>query len=385
MALSSSDFDYMAQAIRLAERGLYTTMPNPRVGCVIAVQESGSPDRIIGQGFHKKAGEGHAEVNALASVSPENRSLLSCATAYVTLEPCSHQGRTGPCSQALIQAGVQRVVYGMEDPNPLVAGCGIEQLRAAGIVVDGPVLEDDVRALNPGFLKRMEQKRPYVRCKMAMSLDGRTAMASGESQWITGPKARSDVQRLRARSCAIISSANTVIFDRASLNVRANELQLESADTIALRQPLRVLVDSRLRIPLDAPIFAEALSASPILLVHCDASLADSRTYPAHVELLHLPASTGFVDLRKLLTVCAERQINEVLVEAGASLAGAFLRAGLLDELIIYMAPKLLGSEARGLFELPLQRMAGALPLKISDIRALGKDWRITAKPDTEY
>ena len=381
MALSPRDFDYMAQAIRLAEQGLYTTMPNPRVGCLIVVGE-GVEDKIIGRGFHRKAGEGHAEVNALASISDSDRHLLNQATAYVTLEPCSHQGRTGPCSQALISAGVKRVVYAMEDPNPLVAGRGIEQLRAAGIEVDGPVLEDDARALNPGFLKRMEQKKPYVRAKLAMSLDGRTAMSSGESQWITGPKARSDVQRLRARSCAIISGADTVIQDSASLTVRADELHQDQAAEIASRQPLRVLIDSRLRIPVSAPIFRDELSQSPILLVHVD---SPRESYPAHVELLQLPASTGKIDLRKLLTLLAERQINEVLIEAGPSLAGAFLRAGLLDEIIIYMAPKLMGSEARPLFDLPLQRMAGALPLKIVDIRAVGKDWRITAKPDTEY
>lgn len=386
MALSPQDVDYMAQAIRLAEQGLYTTMPNPRVGCIIVVPADASKGtaqaKIIGRGFHRKAGEVHAEVNALASISELDRSLLSQATAYVTLEPCSHQGRTGPCSQALINAGVQRVVYAMEDPNPLVAGRGIEMLRAAGIQVDGPLLEDDARALNPGFLKRMEQKRPYVRCKMAMSLDGRTAMESGESQWITGPKARSDVQRLRAQSCAIISGADTIIHDNASLTVRAAELGLDGAELIAERQPLRVLIDSQLRIPLSAPIFSDSLNASPILLVHV---LQPTVEYPKHVELLSLPSAAGKVDLRQLLVRLAERQVNEVLVEAGPRLAGAFLRAGLLDEIVIYMAPKLMGSSARPLFDLPLQRMAGALPLKITDIRAVGKDWRITAKPDTEY
>jgi diaminohydroxyphosphoribosylaminopyrimidine deaminase/5-amino-6-(5-phosphoribosylamino)uracil reductase len=374
MALTPTDFDYMAQAFRLAERGLYTTMPNPRVGCVLV-----KDGRVIAEGWHVRAGEGHAEVNALRIAGENARG----ATAYVSLEPCSHTGRTGPCSQALVDAGVTRVVYAMEDPNPLVSGNGIALLRAAGVEVDGPVLEDDARALNPGFIKRMERKKPLVRCKLAMSLDGRTAMESGESKWITGPKARADVQRLRARSCAIISGVDSLLQDNSSLTVRADELGLPHAEEIAARQPLRVILDSTLRLPRNALLFKQS---SPILLVHNGSvDAAQYEGWPAFVELLALPAKDGRIDLAALLRELVQRQCNEVLVEAGATLAGSFLRRGLLDEIIIYMAPKLLGSNARPIFELPLDTMSSSLALKIKDIRAVGRDWRLTAVPDTEY
>lgn len=374
MALTPTDFDYMAQAFRLAERGLYTTMPNPRVGCVLV-----KDGQVIAEGWHVRAGEGHAEVNALRIAGENARG----ATAYVSLEPCSHTGRTGPCSQALVDAGVTRVVYAMEDPNPLVSGNGIALLRAAGVEVDGPVLEDDARALNPGFIKRMERKKPLVRCKLAMSLDGRTAMDSGESKWITGPKARADVQRLRARSCAIVSGVDSLLQDNSSLTVRVDELGLPHAEEIAVRQPLRVILDSTLRLPRNALLFKQS---SPILLVHNgSADAAQCEGWPEFVELLALPAKDGRIDLTALLSELARRQCNEVLVEAGATLAGSFLRRGLLDEIIIYMAPKLLGSNARPIFELPLDTMSSSLALKIKDIRAVGRDWRLTAVPDTEY
>jgi diaminohydroxyphosphoribosylaminopyrimidine deaminase/5-amino-6-(5-phosphoribosylamino)uracil reductase len=374
MALSPQDFDFMARAFRLAERGLYTTMPNPRVGCVLV-----KDGKVIGEGWHERAGEPHAEVNALIHAGERVRG----ATAYVSLEPCSHTGRTGPCSQALIDAGISRVVYAMEDPNPLVSGRGIAIMRAGGIQVDGPVLEDDARALNPGFIRRMERKLPFVRCKLAMSLDGRTAMESGESKWITGPKARADVQRLRARSCAIVSGVDSVIQDNSSLTVRADELDLPNASDAAARQPLRVILDSRLRLPRNAMMFKQQ---TPILLVHNGSATADQLTgWPEFVELLALPAKDGRIDLHALLRELALRHCNEVLVEAGATLAGSFLRRGLLDEIIVYMAPKLLGSKARPIFELPLETMSASLALKIQDIRALGRDWRITASPDTEY
>jgi diaminohydroxyphosphoribosylaminopyrimidine deaminase/5-amino-6-(5-phosphoribosylamino)uracil reductase len=374
MAITPVDFDFMAQAFRLAERGLYTTMPNPRVGCVLV-----KDGQVIAEGWHLRAGEGHAEVNALRAAGESARG----ATAYVSLEPCNHTGRTGPCSQALVNAGIARVVYAMEDPNPLVSGDGIALLRAAGIQVDGPVLEDDARALNPGFIKRMERKLPLVRCKLAMSVDGRTAMESGESKWITGPKARADVQRLRARSCAIISGVDSLLQDNSSLTVRADELGLPNAEAAAARQPLRVIVDSTLRVSRIALLFKQS---SPILLVHNGSvDTAQCEGWPEFVELLALPAKDGRIDLMALLRELAQRQCNEVLVEAGATLAGSFLRRGLLDEIIIYMAPKLLGSNARPLFELPLDTMSSALALKINDIRPLGRDWRITAAPDTEY
>ena len=374
MAITAADIDFMARAFRLAERGLYTTMPNPRVGCVLV-----KDGQVIAEGWHERAGEPHAEANALLAAGNNARG----ATAYVSLEPCSHHGRTGPCSQALVDAGVSRVVYAMEDPNPLVSGRGIEILRTAGIVVDGPVLENDARALNPGFIRRMERKLPYVRCKMAMSIDGRTAMESGESKWITGPKARADVQRLRARSCAIISGVDSILQDNASLTVRVDELGLPNAEAAAAKQPLRVILDSQLRTPRNALMFKQA---TPILLVHngqVDAALLSG--WPDFVELIALPAKDGRIDLQALLRELAQRQCNEVLVEAGATLAGSFLRRGLLDEIIIYMAPKLLGSHARPLFGLPLETMSASLSLKINDIRAVGRDWRITAVPDTEY
>jgi diaminohydroxyphosphoribosylaminopyrimidine deaminase/5-amino-6-(5-phosphoribosylamino)uracil reductase len=375
MPITSADYPFMAQALRLAERGLYTTMPNPRVGCVLVKN-----GEVVAEGWHIRAGEGHAEVNAIAAAGENSRG----ATAYVTLEPCSHTGKTGPCSHALVDAGVVRVVYAMEDPNPLVAGRGLDYLREAGIHVDGPVLEDDARALNAGFVKRMERKLPFVRCKMGMSLDGRTAMASGESQWVTGKKARGDVQRLRARSCAIISGIDSVLMDNSSLTVRIEELDLPNAQDAAAKQPLRVVLDSKLRLGRKAKILAQEM---PILLVHNgSAENAGKLTdWPAHVELLALPAADGRINLNALLSELAKRQCNEVLVEAGATLAASFLRRGLLDEVIIYMAPKLLGSSARPLFDLPLNTMSSALPLKISDMRAVGTDWRITATPDTEY
>ncbi len=380
MPITSADYTFMAQALRLAERGLYTTMPNPRVGCVLVKN-----GEVIGEGWHIRAGEGHAEVNALVAAGENARG----ATAYVTLEPCSHTGKTGPCSHALVDAGVARVVYAMEDPNPLVAGRGLDYLRESGIQVDGPLLEDDARALNPGFIKRMERRLPFVRCKMGMSLDGRTAMASGESQWVTGKKARGDVQRLRARSCAIISGIDSVLLDNSSLTVRLEELDLPNAQDAAAKQPLRVVLDSKLRLGRKAKILAQE---TPILLVHNGgADNADKLVdWPAHVELLALQTNSsidggGRINLNALLSELAKRQCNEVLVEAGATLAASFLRRGLLDEVIIYMAPKLLGSSARPLFDLPLNTMSSALPLKISDMRAVGTDWRITATPDTEY
>jgi diaminohydroxyphosphoribosylaminopyrimidine deaminase / 5-amino-6-(5-phosphoribosylamino)uracil reductase len=375
MAITSLDLTFMAQTLRLAERGLYTTMPNPRVGCVLVQNE-----KIIAEGWHIRAGEGHAEINALAAAAENTRG----ATAYVSLEPCNHIGKTGACSAALIAAGIARVVYAMEDPNLLVAGQGLEQLRAAGIQVDGPVLEEDARALNLGFIKRMEKKLPFVRCKLAMSVDGRTAMASGESKWITGRKAREDVQRLRAQSCAIISGIDTVLRDNASLTVRADELQLANAQAAAAKQPLRVILDSTLRLTHHSEVLNHP---SPILLVHNGSPENTDKLqgWPAQVELIALPSNDGRINLPALLRELAKRECNEVLVEAGATLAGSFLRRGLLDEVIIYMAPKLLGSSARPLFDLPLNTMSAALPLKFTDMRALGNDWRITLTPDMEH
>jgi diaminohydroxyphosphoribosylaminopyrimidine deaminase/5-amino-6-(5-phosphoribosylamino)uracil reductase len=301
------------------------------------------------------------------------------ATAYVTLEPCSHHGRTPPCADALVEAGVARVVAAMQDPNPDVAGKGLLRLMTAGIAVQSGVLESDARALNKGFLKRMEHGLPYVRVKLAMSLDGRTAMASGESKWITGPAARSAVQRLRAQSSVVLTGADTVLADGARLTVREDELGLDAELTaLALtRPPLRVLIDGRLRVPLDAPFF----QSGNTLVVTCAAASARERYLAEGHEMLALANSAGQVDLQKLMVELAARGVNDVLVEAGPALAGAFTRLGLVDEFQIFVAGKFLGSSARPLLDLPLAKMSEALELKIIEMRAVGEDWRVIAVP----
>ncbi|MDX2349590.1 MAG: bifunctional diaminohydroxyphosphoribosylaminopyrimidine deaminase/5-amino-6-(5-phosphoribosylamino)uracil reductase RibD [Porticoccus sp.] len=357
----------MARAMKLAARGQYTCMPNPAVGCVIVLNNS-----VVGEGWHQLAGEAHAEVNALQDAGE----LARGATVYVTLEPCRHFGRTPPCADALIEAGVARVVYGMSDPNPKVAGSGLEKLRQAGIAVEGPGLEVEAQQLNRGFIKRQQQGLPWVTVKLAMSLDGRTAMDSGESQWITGSAARRDVQRLRAKSCAIVTGIGTVLHDDPSLTVRANELELDNAADIATRQPLRVVVDSQLKTPTDAKILS--VEGLAFIATACD----DSLTVPIEgAEVVCLAGDDGQVDLSALLKVLAEKECNRVLVEAGAELAGAFLQAGLVDEFVIYMAPKLLGSSARPLLTLPLDSMDQQVGLDITDMRQVGDDIRITARP----
>lgn len=357
--MNAIDRELMQRAVSLARLGNNTTTPNPRVGCVIAAD-----GQIIGEGYHRIAGQPHAEVNALASVADSEK--IRGATAYVTLEPCSHQGRTAPCADALINAGIGRLVYGMEDPNPQVAGSGLARLRDAGISVEGPLLEEDARALNPGFIKRMTEGLPYIRCKMAMSLDGRTAMASGESKWITGPTARQDVQKIRARSCAIVTGVDSVLLDDPLLTVRLPECE---------RQPLRVIVDSQLRCPPTAEIFRQP---GTTLVATCS-----ERLLPG-VDCWQVREKNGKVDVRALAAGLAEKGCNEVLLETGAKLAGAFVGAGLVDEFVVYIAAKLMGSAARPLFELPIRTMSGALDLSITDVRAVGPDWRITAVPDRE-
>lgn len=364
------DAAYMARALELARKGVYSTHPNPRVGCVIV-----RDGEVVGEGWHVRAGEPHAEVHALRQAGDKAKG----ATAYVTLEPCSHHGRTPPCANALVNAGVARVVAAMQDPNPDVAGRGLLRLMSAGIAVQSGVLEGEARALNKGFLKRMEHGLPYVRVKLAMSLDGRTAMASGESQWITGPEARSAVQRLRAQSSVVLTGADTVLADHARLTVRPDELGL-NAELTALavtRPPLRVLIDGRLRVPLDAPFF----KAGNALVVTCAAASARERYHEEGHEMLALASSGGHVDLRKLLVELASRGVNDVLVEAGPKLAGAFTRLGLVDEFQIFVAGKFMGSSARPLLDLPLAQMSEALELKIIEMRAVGNDWRVIAIP----
>lgn len=357
-----TDQHYMARAVQLARLGQCSTSPNPRVGCVLV-----KDGLIVAEGWHARAGGPHAEIHALTQAGDQAMG----ATAYVTLEPCSHHGKTGPCCEALINAGIRRVVFGMQDPNPAVAGNGLNALRTATIDVCGPVLESAAQALNPGFSKRMSTGLPFVRLKMAMSLDGRTAMASGESLWITGEAARRDVQHWRARSCAIITTASTVLHDHARLTVREPEYLAQLGE----RRPLRVLIDPHAHLTLDATIFDEQ---APTLWC---TSKPVSMHLPPHIQHWSLITHHHRADLPALLKELGRRGCNEVLVEAGATLAGALLAEKLVDELIVYMAPKLLGSSARPLFSLPLETMAEAHNLKIVDVRAVGDDWRFTIHP----
>lgn len=366
----SSDHAFMARALQLAERGRYTTRPNPRVGCVIV-----RDGVVVGEGWHQRAGEPHAEVHALNAAGERARG----ATAYVTLEPCSHFGRTPPCADALIRSAVARVVVAMQDPNPQVAGSGLEKLRAAGMTVDGGVLQAQAEQLNAGFIKRMQRGVPRVICKQAMSLDGRTAMASGQSQWITGADARRDVQRLRAECGAIVTGVDTVRHDDSALTVRAAELDLPDAAEIARLQPLRVVVDSQLRLPPSARLLRQA-GRTVVATVRSD---GHAPLQAAGAEILVLPPRDGHVDLAALLAHLARvEHINDVLLEAGARLTGAFLRQRLIDECRVYVAAVLLGSNARPLFELPFDRMQQKLPLTIRQWRAVGNDFRIDAVPD---
>jgi diaminohydroxyphosphoribosylaminopyrimidine deaminase/5-amino-6-(5-phosphoribosylamino)uracil reductase len=361
--VDARDYQHMARALRLAARGLFTTDPNPRVGCVL-VKDS----VVVGEGWHVRAGNGHAEINALEKAGEQARG----ATAYVTLEPCCHHGRTPPCTDAMLAAGVSRVVVAMEDPNPQVAGKGLKQLRAAGVTVECGIMELEACRLNPGFIRRMREERPFVRCKLAMSLDGRTAMASGESQWITGSAARLDVQRLRARSSAIMTGVATILADDPAFNVR---LPGEG-----VRQPLRVILDTELRTPASARTLSLAGQVLIFTAVLNHRRSALLRARGAEVQIL--PQRGGRLDLMMVLTELARREINEVQLECGATLAGSMLRAGLVDELIVYMAPLLMGDQARGLFHLPgLKQMVESIRLEFIDIRAVGRDWRIAARP----
>lgn len=368
---SSADHQFMAQALRLAARGIYTTDPNPRVGCVLV-----RDNEVVGEGWHERAGEAHAEIRALGNAGERARG----ATAYVNLEPCAHHGRTPPCTRALIKSGVKRVVAALQDPNPLVAGRGISELKAAGITTAVGLMALEAAALNPGFLKRMRLKRPYVRCKLAMSLDGRTAMASGESRWITDTPARIDVQRLRARSSAVMIGIGTVLADDPQGTVRFELLGEEyPGGAAAVRQPLRVIVDPYLSIPEQARVLS-APGRTLIITNSDDIEIADIlRTRGA--EVLILPGYQERIDLGRLLDILGEREINEVLLETGATLSGAMLQNKLIDELIIYIAPLILGNNARGLFQLPgLEQLAQGYQLEISDVRAVGHDWRITTR-----
>ncbi|MEJ2106676.1 MAG: bifunctional diaminohydroxyphosphoribosylaminopyrimidine deaminase/5-amino-6-(5-phosphoribosylamino)uracil reductase RibD [Acidiferrobacteraceae bacterium] len=357
-----TDARYMGRALMLARRGLYTTEPNPRVGCVLV-----RDGEIVGEGWHERAGEPHAEINALRAAGERARG----ATAYVSLEPCSHHGRTPPCADALIEAGVVRVVAAMQDPNPQVAGQGLERLRVAGIEASSPLMEGEARRINPGFVSRMRRQRPYVRVKLAVSLDGRTAMANGESKWITGEAARRDVQRLRAQSSAILTGVGTVVADDPSLNVRAFDIG---------RQPLRVVVGANLSTPADARLLS--LEGETLIVTASEDADRAEELVNAGAEVLCLSSGVNSVDLHALFAHLAAREINEVLVEAGATTCGGLLAAGLVDELVVYLAPHVMGHQGRGMFFLPgLNEMAQRMQLTIEDVRAVGEDWRITACP----
>jgi diaminohydroxyphosphoribosylaminopyrimidine deaminase/5-amino-6-(5-phosphoribosylamino)uracil reductase len=367
--MHDDDSRYMARALELAARGLYTTDPNPRVGCVLV--RGGD---IVGEGWHKRTGEAHAEVNAVREAGDRAEG----ATAYVSLEPCRHHGRTGPCTEALIDARVRRVVAAMADPDPRNAGKGLDALRDAGADVACGLLEDEARRLNPGFVMRHTRGRPYVRLKTAASLDGRTAMASGESKWITGADARRDVQRLRARSSAILTGSGTVLADDPALTVRPGEL----GEGVDFEQPLRIVVDRRLRTPADAAILTQPGATLIATQTTTPGGRGDTAKALGDAGAEVLSLGDGYSVLMDLMTALAARDINEVLVEAGATLSGAMLEAGLVDEVVLYLAPVLLGDAARGMFHLPgVESLVDGLALDIVDVQPVGGDWRVTALP----
>ncbi len=361
----------MARALKLARRGLYTTDPNPRVGCVLV-----KGGVVVGEGFHARAGEAHAEVNAIEAAGKAARG----ATAYVTLEPCCHSGRTGPCTERLIEAGVKSVVAAMADPNPEVGGKGLAALQSAGVQVRQGPLQSEAAALNVGFISRMSRGRPHLRLKLAASLDGRTALASGESRWITGEAARRDVQRLRARSSAVLTGIDTVLTDDPRLDVRENFSFDKGSAASRIRQPLRVIADSRLRTPAGAKILAPPGSAL-IATRDANATAADALK-AAGAEVVTVPSRAERVDLSALLTLLAGRGVNELHAECGPTLAGALLDAGLVDELVLYLAAVMLGPSARPMAVLEeITGMKQRLELEILDLRVVGEDLRVTLRP----
>lgn len=359
MTFSAEDQHYMSRALDLARRGLYTTTPNPRVGCVLA-REGG----VVGEGWHERAGEPHAEVNALRAAGERARG----ATAYVTLEPCAHHGRTPPCSEALLAAGVSRVVAAMEDPNPQVAGKGLAMLRAANLAVDYGVLSNEAKELNIGFVSRMKRGRPWVRMKIAASLDGGTALLNGQSRWITGAEARRDGHAWRAQSCAILTGIGTVKDDNPLLTVR---------DVVTTRQPMRVVVDSRLE---TLPV-AKVVGKGTLIAGAEDRPERMQALEAAGAEIVVLPNPKGKVELEDLMLELGRRGVNEVLVESGYKLNGSLLSEGLVDELLVYLAPSLMGDMAHGMFNLPeLKALSAMRRLNFMDVGRVGADIRIIAR-----
>jgi diaminohydroxyphosphoribosylaminopyrimidine deaminase / 5-amino-6-(5-phosphoribosylamino)uracil reductase len=366
MTFTTQDHLFMTRALQLAEQGMNTTMPNPRVGCVIV-----KDGKVVGEGAHLKAGEPHAEIYAIRQAGAR----ASGAIAYVTLEPCNHTGRTPPCSQAIVDAGIAKVICSMKDPNPLVAGQGLAHLQTHNVEVASGLMQTQAEALNVGFISRMTRNTPYVRSKIAASLDGKTALDNGASQWITSEPARLDVQHWRARSCVILTGVGTVLADNPSMSVRI------PANTL---QPMRIIVDSALKTPTDAKILRfENKSCGNVLIAFAKASQKkQAQLLAAGAELLCIPNEEGKVCLKTLLNHLAYREINEVLVEGGEGLNGALLVAGLIDELLIYYAPKLMGAAAKGMFAMPaFTQMNQAIDMQIIDVRQIGNDIRLRARP----
>lgn len=366
------DYEHMAAALKLAANGLYDTAPNPTVGCVLV-----KDGRVVGTGWTAPAGGPHAERVALTAAGAAARG----ATAYVTLEPCCHTGRTGPCTRALIDAGVARVVFAGHDPNPRVNGGGAAELRAAGIAVEGGVMEAAAEPLNRGFFTRMRRRTPWVRSKLAVSLDGRTALASGESRWITSAAARADVHRWRARSSAVLTGSGTIVDDDPSLDARRDEAGISAA--IGITQPVRAIVDARLKMP----VTARTLSLPGEVLVLTTRALEDPAALAlrgAGARLEQVAGDREHCDLRAVIERLGALEINDVWVEAGAGFNGALLAAGLIDELVIYIAPRLLGDTARGMFAVPaLESLRDSYSLTFEDVRQVGPDLRITARVAT--
>ena len=357
---TAADREFMAQALALAERGLYTTTPNPRVGCIVVKDGA-----VAGTGWHEKAGAPHAEVLALAAASESARG----ATLYLNLEPCSHHGRTPPCVGAVIAAGVKRVVAAVQDPNPRVAGTGFAKLRAAGIAVESGLLEEEARELNIGFFARMTRGRPWVRMKIAASLDGRTALANGKSQWITGEAARADGHRWRARACAILTGFGTVRDDDPQLNVRG-------VDTP--RQPLKIVVDSKFE---TLPSVRLLRDGKTLVAGALNDEKKIAALQAAGADTVIIPNDRGKVELSRLMEELARWELNEIHVEAGTRLNGSLLQAGVVDELLVYLAPTLIGDSGRGMFSLPeLTELSQATSLKIREVERVGADLRILAR-----
>lgn len=367
---TAADEKFMQRALELAALGRYTTSPNPNVGAVLVKE-----DQVIGEGYHRQAGGPHAEVFALREAGENARG----ATCYVTLEPCSHYGRTPPCALALIEAGISRVVVAMTDPNPAVAGRGITLLQQAGIEVHTGLLEAQARALNPGFLHKMQYQRPYVQLKLAASIDGKTALKNGASKWLTGDEARADVQHLRAQSCAILSTAETVLCDEALLNVRADTITpLENG---SLRQPLRIILDQKCRLTGVEPLF---LQGGNIILLHQQHNNWPELKLPAGAKVQRhgiTLGADGRFDLAAVMVFIATLPVNLLWVEAGAQLASSLWQQQLVDELVLYQAPLLLGPDARPMLQFAeLTEMSQALRLNWFDIQQFGEDLRLRAK-----